>query len=106
MPHGTEDIHVDRLKPYLPMLSGIKLTLHYYKPHVDIPHDDSHVVEKILAHRIHHGQHQWRVRWQGYDSSHDTWEPASPFVGYLQLDWLKFNKDNHINFPLSEIQQP
>lgn len=30
----------------------------------------------ILSHRVEGGQLQYRVHWEGYDASKDSWEPA------------------------------
>ena len=103
-PEGVQDVHSDRLKMYLPKVDGTKISLHYYRPHRDVPEDDSLVLEKIVAHRVRGGRHQWRVRWKGYDDSFDSWEPASSFIGYCQMDWLQFNRENHIQVPLSELR--
>ena len=103
-PDGIQDVHMERLKIYLPKVDGHKTVLHYFKPHVDIPDDDAFVVEKILSHRIRAGRHQWLVKWNGYDNSFNSWEPAHSFVGYLQQDWLNFNRDHHIYFPVGDLK--
>ena len=104
LPHGIEDVHVDRLKLYLPKLQGNATTLHYFQPQQAVPEDDTYVVEQILGHRVRHGKLQWRVRWKGYDSSHDSWEPTSCFTGYVQAAWVKYNKDNNVVVPMKEWQ--
>ena len=102
-PDSIQDVHADRLKMYLPTIDGDKIKLHYYRPHCDLPEDDSWIVAKILGHRLRGGKLQWRVRWRGYDESYDSWEPAASFVGYLQLDWLRYNKDHHVHVPLGDL---
>ena len=97
------DVHADRLKMYLPHVDGTKIELQYYRPHRDVPEDDTHVVEAIVGHRHRYGKLQWRVRWQGYDESFDTWEPARSFVGYLQQDWLAYNRRHHLQVPLADL---
>lgn len=42
---------------------------------------DEYEVEKILAHRDQAGVRKYKVRWLGYDYSHDTWEPESNLSG-------------------------
>jgi hypothetical protein len=37
-------------------------------------------IEKILKDRLKNGIRQFLVKWHGYDSSHNSWEPASVFV--------------------------
>ena len=46
------DVHADRLKMYLPHVYGTKIVLNYYRPHREVPEDDSNVVESILRHRV------------------------------------------------------
>ena len=99
---GVQDIHMERMKMYLPKIDRKKIELHYYKPSQPLPENDTYVVDRILKHRIKNGKHQWLVRWRGYDSFQDTWEPASSFVGYLQQDWMRWNRDNHLAFPITE----
>ena len=103
-PEGIQNVHIDRLKLYLPKIDSTKNILHFFKPHEPIPEDDAFVVEKILSHRVKTGKHQWLVKWKGYDNSFNSWEPATSFVGYLQQDWLKFNRDNHIHFLVGDLK--
>ena len=103
LPHGTESVHMERLKPYLSALNGDKLKLLFFKPEPKLPVDDTIVVEKILKHRIVNGRHQWRVRWKGLDPSEDSWEDATAFIGEIQRDWVKFNRDNKINFRIESL---
>ena len=103
MTTSVQDVHSERLKMYLPMVHGERVRLHYYKPQHDVPEDDSMVVEAIIGHRVRGGKHQWRVRWKGYDESFDSWEPAASFVGYLQQDWLQYNREHHLNIPVGHL---
>jgi hypothetical protein len=91
------------MKMYLPHVDGTKIVMNYYRPHRDVPEDDSYVVDKILRHRVRDGQHQWYVRWKGYDDSANTWEPASSFIGYVQKDLMDYNKKHHVNVPLESV---
>ena len=88
---------------YLPHVDGTKNILNYYRPHHDVPEDDSNVVASILSHRARDGQHQWYVRWKGYDDSFNTWEPASSFVGYVQQDWLEYNKKHKVDISIGNL---
>lgn len=48
--------------------------------------EQEYVVESIVAQRKKNGRTEYRVRWAGYDSSEDTWEPASQVDGLVALD--------------------
>ena len=98
------DVHIDRMKMYLPHVDGTKIVLNYYKPHRQVPEDDKDlVVDKILAHRIRGGERQWKVHWKGHDHDFDSWEPAASFVGYFQQDWIAYNRRHHIDVPLTSL---
>ena len=89
MPHGPKDIHQERMKPCYDTIEGKKIPLMYFKPHQEIPHSDTFVVDKILNHRKNRKEeYLWLVSWQGYDAAHNTWEPAKAFIGDIQRDWV------------------
>ena len=46
---------MERLKMYFPKIDGTKIKLHYYRPHQEIPENDSMVIEKIVGHRVRNG---------------------------------------------------
>ena len=94
---------METFKPYLPPISGTPIPFLYYKPTQKFPETDTWVVDHIVNHRIRNGVHQWRVRWKGFDSSKDTWEPASQFIGNFQHDWLKYNEDHKIKINLKDL---
>ena len=100
MKNGIEDVHIDSMKPFISTPEGNSIPFFYYSPKSQFPHTDTWVVEKILDHRIYRGQQQWKVRWKGYGSENDTWEPASSFVGPIQVDWKTFNEEHKINVTL------
>ena len=96
LPHGSEDVHIEDLKPYLKQIDGTAIPCHYFQPKEKLPIDDSFVVNKILEHKIHNGKHFWKVRWKGYGPEADTWEPMESFIGFIQKDWKRWNKDHGI----------
>ena len=103
MPKGPEDVHMEDMKPYLPSVDGTAIPCLYYKPRSALPTSDLYVVDRILDHKIKNGKHLWKVRWRGYGSEGDTWEPASSFVGFVHQDWRRWNKDHNVEFSLSQI---
>ena len=46
-------------------------------------------VERIINHREYQGQYLYLVKWLGYDSSSNTWEPADSFTdpAMIQAYW-------------------
>ena len=96
LPQGEDDVHLEDMKPYVTSIEGKAIPCLFYQPKNVLPTCDSHMVDKILAHRSRNGRHEWKVRWQDYGPERDTWEPASSFVGFIQKDWKEWNKDNKI----------
>ena len=49
---------------------------------------DDHVytVEKLLKQRLHDGQHQFLVKWLGFPSSQNSWEPATNILNKRLID--------------------
>lgn len=45
-------------------------------PPVIVKDHEEYEVQSILDSRTHRGQSQYKIRWQGYNADHDTWEPA------------------------------
>ena len=51
-------------------------------------------VEAILTHRRYRGKYQYLVKWKGYDSSENTWEPEQNLTNMEELldDYKKRRK--------------
>jgi transposase InsO family protein len=103
LPTGIESVHMDCFKPYMATPSGKAIPFLYYKPRKDLPETDEYIVEKILEHKIEKGVPLWKVRWKGYGPEEDSWEPAKSFVGFIQQDWKKWNKQHGVNIPLEDL---
>jgi hypothetical protein len=43
----------------------------------ELDNDGIYIVEKIVDHRIRYGKKQYFVKWDGYDTDDNTWEPAA-----------------------------
>jgi hypothetical protein len=103
LPHGVEDAHMDSFKPYLTPPNGVSIPFHYFKPKAVLPESDEYVVEKNVGHKVEKGVHYWKVRWKGYGPEEDSWEPASSFIGFVQQDWKKYNRDHNIVVPVNDF---
>ena len=90
-------------KPYLAPPGSQGIPCLHFQPRAKLPESDDYIVDKILDHKVENGQHFWRVRWKGYGPEEDTWEPISSFLGNIQKDWAKFNRDNKISLSLQEL---
>ena len=42
---------------------------------------DTYEPEKIIAHRLAKGVSQWLVKWVGWESKNNTWEPLEHLAG-------------------------
>ena len=103
LPKGVEDVHMDTFKPYICPPNGKAIPFLYFKPRQTLPETDDFVIDKILAHKIEKGENLWKVRWRGYGSEEDSWEPAASFVGFIQQDWKRWNLENRIPIKLETI---
>ena len=43
---------------------------------------DVYVVDKVVDMRIKQGEVEYRVKWQGYTSKHNTWEPEAHLLDH------------------------
>jgi len=74
----TNLVHVNRIRPYASRTPDIQLDI---LPAVSEESDSDlppgvFEVENIIAHKKIRGQTRYLIKWRGYDSSHNTWEPA------------------------------
>ena len=105
LPHGPENVHVDDMKPYVPQSSGKSIPFHYYKPRDQLPdREENWQLEAILAHRTRRGHLEWQVKWKS--DPQPTWEPASAFLGLIQEDWLRYNRDHNLSCDLMSAVAP
>ena len=75
---GELEVHMDRLKPYMPTLEGDAYPLHYFCPQgTPAEKDDRWEVEKILGHRGTGDNMAWKVQWR---AGVVTWEKMGQFI--------------------------
>jgi hypothetical protein len=67
--------HVSQLKPFIP--SAVEAVPTQPPPVYADRRGGIFVVEAILGKRKYRGRWQYLVKWDGYDDSENTWEPAS-----------------------------
>ena len=98
---GELEVHMDRLKPYMPTLEGEAYPLHYFCPQgTPAESDDRWVVDKILGHRGAGDNLMWQVLWK---AGNITWEKQGQFVYGCQSDWLAYNKKKGIPIQISRV---
>lgn len=85
----NQDVHISRLKPFIfdnERTDPKEVAMH---------EQEEFLIEAIIAHRGDRTRRktmEFKVRWAGYDSSHDSWEPYSNLRDTDQLlDYLKAN---------------
>jgi hypothetical protein len=54
--------------------------------HDPITQDKSYEVEAILNHRGEDSNRQYLVKWKGYDTAHNSWEPVGNFDDVAVID--------------------
>ena len=47
----------------------------FYEPELQKTSQDLYLIENVLGWKMINGKRYGRVKWQGYDSSYNTWEP-------------------------------
>ena len=83
-PNWTDQIYtITEIKETIPPTYKIKddkgdeIGGTFYEPELQRTKQELHRIEKVLRWRIRNGVRQGRVKWTGYDSSHNSWERES-----------------------------
>ncbi len=58
-----------------------------------IEDEDVFEVEKIVDKRTRNGTTEYLISWKGFESSHDSWEPAANFAAGLKVALKEFNEE-------------
>ena len=102
--------HESRLRVREPDLRGQHVSLDYAAHEADSDDDyaeqDNYTVEKILAQRQNAsapGGLEFKVRWQGYGLSHDTWEPVSSFVPRINTPFMDYIRKHKTKIHVSDL---
>ena len=91
---GEMDVHMDRLKPYMPTMNGDSYPLHYfYPPVIPAEKEDPWEVDQILGHT------------RAVDNmGATTWEKQGQFIHDCRSYWLAYNKKKVISVSVSRVQ--
>ena len=102
--------HESQLRVREPDLGGQHVSLDYAAHEADSDDDyaqqDGYTVEKILAQRPNAsapGGQEFKVRWQGYGPSDDTWEPVSSFVPRINTPFMDYICKHKIKIHVSDV---
>jgi hypothetical protein len=66
-------VNVSRVKPWKRPMEGQVLPP---PPPVEVEGEKEYEVEEVLESRCHRGMTQYLVKWKGYTTEHNMWEPA------------------------------
>ena len=107
-PTVVQDVHQDHLKSVVDSVVSMPLySLHHYQgvyqDYETTP--EEYVVDKIVRHRFHKGQFQFRVHWKGYDSTEDTWESPSTFIMRYNTDFVDYCKKKNLTQHVDILQE-
>ena len=73
----------------------------------DYAEQDNYTVEMILAQRPKAsapGGVEFKIRWQGYGPSHDTWEPVSSFVPRINTPFMEYVRRHKVRLQVSDLE--
>jgi hypothetical protein len=64
--------------------------------------EDEYIVEKVVDKRIIGGEIEYLIKWEGYDSSENTWEPPENLdnIGNLIQEFENRKKKKEINWKI------
>ena len=72
----------------------------------DYAEQDDYTVEKILAQHPNAsapGGLEFKVCWQGYGLSHDTWEPVSSFVPRIYTPFMDYIRKHKTKLRVTDL---
>ena len=98
-----------QLRPRAPDPSGRPVTFEFTAGDVDSDdegEDDDFTAEKILADKPDPGTpggRLYKVRWEGFAASRDSWEPPSSFVPRYTTVWMDYLKKKNISLDVKDV---
>ena len=106
------ECHESQLRVREPDLGGQHVSLDYAAHEADsddhYAEQDDSTVEMILAQRLNAsapGGVEFKVRWQGYGPSHDTWEPVSSFVPRINTPFMDYIRKHRIKIHVTDLAE-
>jgi len=77
--------------------AGVDLNVFVDTFHPDAVDCDVYVIHKIVNKRVRAGVTQYRIKWQGYNSRDDTWEPAENITDWGGVEAILEYEQKHGN---------
>lgn len=65
--------------------------------------DSSHSVEKIVGRRLQNGQIEYKIKWVGYKSDRNSWQPSSNIKNQQLIDEYNDRIDKKLEIVCSEM---
>ena len=104
-PTTTRSVHTSQLKTHHEDFLGRSWPLHYTAKEDNIADATlgDYNVEKIVAHEVSKkGELKFLVRWKGYQSDEDSWEPPEAFLPQYCQPWVDYCKQHRLRIELPD----
>ena len=59
-------------------------------------------VDHIIGHDLINGVYKFHVRWKGYESNWDTWEPPEQFLPGINTLWRDYCKKHKLPIKVTD----
>ena len=66
-------------------ITGELLDGSFYEPELQKSNQQVYVIDKVVRTRIRNGRKEDLIKWRGYSSKFNSWEPASKVGKYMNM---------------------